>query len=143
VCRDAGRDVPSTYHGSLRWAEFLLERTDGDITPPDYTYLAEIGLFEGFGDWVFTGVLHDDDSFGRADFEAYLARTGADPGRARDMRGYATEFVDLAAREILAGGPDLVGLTTTFMQNVPSLRRRGPHQAVPPGGADRPRRRQL
>mgnify|MGYP002623966348 CR=1 FL=1 len=37
------------------------------------------------------------------------------------MRGYAEEFVDLVVTEVLARAPSLVGFSTTFMQNVPSL----------------------
>jgi ribosomal peptide maturation radical SAM protein 1 len=121
VAAAAGREPPTAYHGNLRWAEFLLERSAGEITPEEYTYIAELGIFEGFGDWVFTGVLHGDDAFARDAFSEYLARTGADPGEASRMREYADEFVDLVAREILARSPELVGLTTTFMQNVSSL----------------------
>ncbi|HET9141709.1 RiPP maturation radical SAM C-methyltransferase [Actinophytocola sp.] len=120
VCRDSGREVPAAYHGNVRWAEFLLERTDGQITPADYLHVAENGIFHGMGDFVFTGVLHGED-FGRAGFVDYVHRRSVDPGRALDMRDLAEEFVDLAAREILAGRPDLVGFSSTFMQNVPSL----------------------
>lgn len=37
------------------------------------------------------------------------------------LRGHAAAFVDLVAAELLGLGPSLVGLTATFMQNVPSL----------------------
>jgi ribosomal peptide maturation radical SAM protein 1 len=120
VCRDAGRQAPDSYHGNLRWAEFLFERTGGQIGPAEYVEVAENGIFQGIGDWVFTGVLHGND-FGRAAFADYLRRHDRDSGRAFDMREYAEEFVDRAAREILDNEPDLVGFSTTFMQNVPSL----------------------
>jgi ribosomal peptide maturation radical SAM protein 1 len=120
VCHQAGRQAPGTYHGNLRWAEFLLERTGGDIVPSDVRDIAEDGIFHGIGDWVFTGVLHGGD-FGAAEFSRYLSRYEADPGRAIEMRSHAEDFVELAAREILADEPDLVGFSTTFMQNVPSL----------------------
>jgi len=120
VCREAGRQAPDTYHGNLRWAEFLFERTGGRLAPADYVEVAENGIFQGIGDWVFTGVLHGND-FGRTAFADYLERYDIDPGRAFDMREHAEDFVDQAAREILDNEPDLVGFTTTFMQNVPSL----------------------
>jgi ribosomal peptide maturation radical SAM protein 1 len=120
VCRETGREAPTLYHGNVRWAEFLLARTDGQITPTDYIHVAEYGIFHGLGDFVFSGVLHDDE-FGRAEFAEYVRSRGIDPGRALDMRPHAEEFVELAAAEILAGEPDLVGFSTTFMQNVPSL----------------------
>ncbi|QFU88545.1 RiPP maturation radical SAM C-methyltransferase [Amycolatopsis sp. YIM 10] len=119
-CRAAGREAPPCYHGNMHWAEFLLERSDGELGPNEYLEVAENGIFHGIGDFVFTGVLHGGD-FGLAEFTDLLRRRGFDPGRALDMRPHAEEFIDLAAREILADEPDLVGFSSTFMQNVPSL----------------------
>jgi ribosomal peptide maturation radical SAM protein 1 len=120
TCQQAGRAAPESYHANLRWAEFLLERTGGDIQPRDVMDVAENGIFHGVGDWVFTGALHHAD-FGVEEFARYQRRFGLDPGRAADMRAHAGDFVELVAREILAAKPDLVGFSTTFMQNVPSL----------------------
>jgi ribosomal peptide maturation radical SAM protein 1 len=120
VCLETGREKPATYNGNLRWVEFLLDRSAGQIMPADYVDVAENGIFQGIGDWVFTGVLHGAD-FGMATFSDYVRQYGIDPGKAFSMRQYAEEFVDLAAREILDLEPDLVGFSTTFMQNVPSL----------------------
>ncbi|MDG4830062.1 RiPP maturation radical SAM C-methyltransferase [Solwaraspora sp. WMMD1047] len=117
----AGRPEPAAWHGSLRWVEFLLERSGGELTPADYTQVAEVGLFDGLGDWVFAGVLHDDPDFGVETLRRYAAEHGVDIAVPLAMRGYAAEFIELAVAEILATGPTLVGFTTTFMQNVPSL----------------------
>ncbi|MDG4765939.1 RiPP maturation radical SAM C-methyltransferase [Solwaraspora sp. WMMD406] len=119
--RAAGRPEPAAYHGSLRWAEFLMEHSDGELTPADYTEVAEVGLFDGLGDWVFAGVLHDDPEFGVDTLRRYAAEYGTGIATPTAMRRYADAFVRLAADEILATGPTLVGFTTTFMQNVPSL----------------------
>lgn len=121
ACREHGRQAPESWYGNLRWAEFLLERTGQDITPLDYGYVSDTGIFHSTGDWVFSGVLHADDGFGHQPFLEYLDRTGFDPGRIREMREVATEFITGIVTEILASEPDVVGLTTTFMQNVPSL----------------------
>ncbi|WBB56661.1 RiPP maturation radical SAM C-methyltransferase [Verrucosispora sp. WMMD573] len=116
-----GRPEPLTYHGGIRWAEFLIEATDGDLGPSEYTEIAEEGLFHGLGDWVFAGVLHDDESFGIAQLRCYAEERGVDIERVVRMRAHAAAFVEAAAREIIATGPALVGFTTTFMQNAPSL----------------------
>jgi ribosomal peptide maturation radical SAM protein 1 len=121
ACADAGLGLPWTYHGALRWTEYLIAVTDDELGPADYTDIAENGMFHGLGDWVFTGVLHDDPDFGVSTLDDYAARRGIDTALATRMRGHAAEFVALAADEILAGEPDVVGFTTTFMQNVPSL----------------------
>lgn len=120
-CVRAGLPLPETYHGGLRWAEFMMDASAGALGPDDYTDIAENGLFHGLGDWVFAGVLHGDRSFGIEQLCGYAAQHGVDIDRANRMREYAEEFVDVAAREILAMVPDVVGFSTTFMQNVPSL----------------------
>jgi ribosomal peptide maturation radical SAM protein 1 len=121
ACADAELGLPWTYHGALRWTEYLMAVTDDELGPADYTDIAENGMFHGLGDWVFTGVLHDDPDFGVSTLDEYAVRRGIDTALATRMRGHAAEFVALAADEILAGEPDVVGFTTTFMQNVPSL----------------------
>lgn len=117
----AGRPAPVSYHANLRWVEFLMERTGEEIGPAEYNSVAEEGLFDGLGDWVFTGVLHDDPDFGVDTLRSYARERGLDIGLVRRMRRYAAEFVDLVAAEVLALQPSLVGFSTTFMQNVPSL----------------------
>jgi len=120
-CADAGLPRPDVYHGGLRWAEYLMAATEEAIGPAAYVDVAENGMFHGIGDWVFTGVLHDDPEFGVAILDEYEKTRPVDTGPARRMREYAAEFVELAAAEIMAGEPDTVGFSTTFMQNVPSL----------------------
>lgn len=121
VCRERGRPVPDTWYGHLRWAEFLLEATGGEITPGDYGYVADTGIFRSLGDWVFGGVLSQDEEFGYQPFLDYLDDAGFDPGQIRRMRELAADFVRTAAGEIMGREADIVGFTTTFMQNVPSL----------------------
>ena len=117
----AGLPAPSAYHASLRWAELLLERTGGKIGPDDYTEIADNGLFHGFGDWIFAGVLYDDPGFRLAEVRRYARAEGVDLSLVEQMREHAADFVELAAAEILAGKPAVVGFSSTFMQNVPSL----------------------
>ena len=121
ACRERGRPVPDSWYGNLRWADFLLEKTGQEVNPGDYGYVADVGIFHSLGDWIFSGVLHDDDEYGYQPFLDYLARARFDPGKAREMRGLAGDFISAAAQEIVAAEPDVVGLSTTFMQNVPSL----------------------
>jgi ribosomal peptide maturation radical SAM protein 1 len=121
VCREHGRPMPSTWYGSLRWAEFLLDQTGGEITPDDYGYVSDTGIFHSLGDWVFGGVLTGDEEFGYQPFLDYLGRAGFDPGKIVPMRALAAAFIAEAAAEITSGEPDIVGFSTTFMQNVPTL----------------------
>lgn len=120
VCESTGHGIPETYHGNLRWAEFLWERSNGEITPVDYHSTAQ-GVIDNIGEWVFAGTLNGDDAFGRTAFDDYVKRKNIDPGKAHAMRDYAGEFIDLSVGEILKGKPRVVGITTTFQQNAASL----------------------
>ncbi|WP_326827923.1 MULTISPECIES: RiPP maturation radical SAM C-methyltransferase [unclassified Streptomyces] len=130
------------FHGSLRWAEFLLERSGGRLRPGDYEAIGSDSIFDGLGDWVFSGVLYEDESWGVARLKEYAARRGLCIDAASDMRVHAAEFIAECATEVLAQEPDVVGFTSTFMQNVPSLalarelKRRRPGLTVVFGGSN-------
>lgn len=121
VATRAGLPKPEIYPAYLRWAEFLMARTGEEINPHDYRGIAEGGIFDGVGDWVFAGVLHRDPGFGVSGLTAHAAARGIDVTQALRMREHAADFIDLAVKEILETEPTIVGFSTTFMQNVPSL----------------------
>ncbi|MEU3981153.1 RiPP maturation radical SAM C-methyltransferase [Streptomyces sp. NPDC026672] len=135
-------DEVSEFHGSLRWAEFLLDRSDGRLRPGDYVSVGSDAIFHGLGDWVFSGALYDDPDWGTARLRDYAAGRDVFVDTALAMRPYAAAFVAEYADEVLEGGPDVVGFTTTFMQNVASLalarelRRRRPDLTVVFGGSN-------
>jgi ribosomal peptide maturation radical SAM protein 1 len=129
-------------YANIRWAEEVLDRTDGEITPDDYSDLVEDGLFHGVGDWVFTSSLYGDAAWPVERYFSHPATAARHDGAARRMRELAADFVRSTAEEILGGNPDVVGLTSTFMQNVPSLalaaelKRRDPDVSVVLGGGN-------
>lgn len=135
-------DQVSEFHGSLSFAELLLERSGGRLRPGDYESVGSDSIFHGLGDWVFSGVLYDDPDWGVARLRDYAADRGICVETASEMRLHAAEFIDRSATEVLAGAPDVVGFTTTFMQNVPSLalakelKRRRPELVVVFGGSN-------
>ncbi|MDT0264368.1 RiPP maturation radical SAM C-methyltransferase [Jatrophihabitans lederbergiae] len=120
VRRDAvGWDVDDLY-ANLRWAEHLIRETGGAITAADYETVAE-QVFHGVGDWVFTPVLYDVDGYRRTEFAEFLQLRNIDPVAAVEMQRHSRRFVQDLAAEIATDPPDVVGFTSTFMQNVPSL----------------------
>lgn len=134
--------VITDYYGNLRWAEYLSARSGGAISTEDYSYIANWGVWHGMGDWVFAGVLAGRPDWQSAGYAEYLAGRRADPGKSAAMRQYAAEFIAQATDEILAHQPDLVGFSSTFQQNVPSLalaqslKRRQPGLPVVFGGGN-------
>ena len=120
VDHEDGHEV-TEYFGNLRWAEYLLDGSGGKLTPGDYARVSDIGIFLGMGDWIFAPALYGVPDWQVEGYGRYLADRGVDAGLAIEMQRLAPAFVERAAAEILALDPDLVGFTTTFMQNVPSL----------------------
>jgi ribosomal peptide maturation radical SAM protein 1 len=135
-------DDVRAYYGNIRFAEHVLEHTDGVVTPDDYLDIVEDGLFHGLGDWVFTSSLYPGASWPMERYEQHPASARMNDRAARVMRDLAPGFIEIAAQEVLATSPDVVGLTSTFMQNVPSLalaaelKRRNPDVAVVMGGGN-------
>jgi ribosomal peptide maturation radical SAM protein 1 len=134
-------DDVTEYYGGLRWADWLLRRSDGELRPVQYDHVASMGVHYGLGDWVFSGVLYGDEQWGQRRLREYAAKYSIDIGTIISMRRFAAEFIQVAADEILAADPAVVGFTSTFMQNVPSLalaqelkRRRGDLVVVFGGG---------
>lgn len=119
ACAAERLPIPATYHGGLRFAEHLLA-ADARMTPYEYHAVAEAGWAHALGDWVFSGTLYGPE-FGRAGMREYAERVELPLRSATAMRDHASAFVDLVVDELLAMDPELVGFTTTFMQNVPSL----------------------
>ncbi|MCX5203484.1 RiPP maturation radical SAM C-methyltransferase [Streptomyces sp. NBC_00237] len=142
LTRTRPSDEVHEFHGSLRWAEFLLERTDGLLRPADHVEVGSDSIFDGLGDWVFSGVLYEDPDWGVARLGDYARRRGIPVDKAHAMRVHAAEFVSRSASQILSDDPDVVGFTSTFMQNVSSLalaaelKRRRPGLTVVFGGSN-------
>jgi ribosomal peptide maturation radical SAM protein 1 len=120
ACAAEGLPVPDTYHGGLRFAEYLLDVSGGRLTPYEYHAVSEAGWTHALGDWVFAGALYDTE-FGLEGMHEYASRNELPLRSVAAMRDHASDFVDLVVDELLALDPELVGFTTTFMQNVPSL----------------------
>ncbi|MBT2407840.1 MULTISPECIES: RiPP maturation radical SAM C-methyltransferase [unclassified Streptomyces] len=115
----AGWTVDELY-ANLRWAECLMRESNGSITPEDYGNTAD-QVFHGVGDWVFTPALYDVDTYQADEYAEFLEARDVDPALPVEMQKYSRGFVRDLAAEIAADPPDVVGFTTTFMQNVPSL----------------------
>jgi len=108
-------------YANLQWAEFLLDRTDGRITPLIYTEIADSGLFFGMGDWIFTPPLYSVQSWKVAQYTQYLQERGVDPSLTVELHLLSNQFVDLTADRLVDRQIDVLALTSTFMQNVASL----------------------
>ena len=109
------------YHGTLRWSEYLLIQSGGEVIPTHCAVIGDHGLAHGLGDWVFAGDLYDQPDWRRTELRARSRRFEFPLALAEVMRTMAGGFVAAAVDEILADQPDVVAFTTTFMQTVASL----------------------
>jgi ribosomal peptide maturation radical SAM protein 1 len=120
IRRSAPHAEVNDYYGNIEWAEYLLACTGGTLTPEYYSAIADAGMFRGVGDWIFATAMADSVAVEPRLFEPFLDGI-VETGIAYEMRELAKPFVNHAAETILSHSPELVGFTSTFSQNIPSL----------------------
>lgn len=127
-------------YANLEWAEFVHSATGGRIGSREYLEISESD-FSAIGEWIFSGSLYDEADPGRTEYYQSLSAGGRDMTEAARMYRLAISFVARLADE-LSSDYDIVGCTSTFVQNVPSLalaqavKRRAPEVTVVFGGAN-------
>lgn len=110
----------------LRFMDFLRQKSDPDFTftVDDYYLIADWSFLNGMGDWVFAGEPYMKVSAEQADtylrvLAGFMQPRGVEA--CKFARQHAPEFVRQMAAEILREGTQIVGFSSTFAQNVPSL----------------------
>ncbi len=104
----------------------LPEKTD--ISIDDYVEIAESFYSVGLGDWIFAvapfpGAGKSDEQYLKYFRDYYDAKGGREEmlAKALALRNLVPAFLARCVEDILAASPEVVGFTTTFSQNVPSL----------------------
>src|SRR6266536_2388867 len=90
----------------------------------DYLDVAENHYKVGLGDWIFAvAPFRSSGDWEQRYLEFFLANGGREEilAKAVRMRRLVPSFLERCAEEILTTAPTVVGFTTTFSQNVPSL----------------------
>jgi len=116
----AGHDVQVRY-ANIDFVDWVTGVTD--FTLADYRYFSESSYFLGAGDWVFSGLLDDEerpfDPYARLLTEG--GSTDTEIALTRAMHRLVPGFIRELAAELADAAPDVVGFTTTFQQNAASL----------------------
>lgn len=110
-----------TLHANIEWAQFLLDETDSELTPNDYTAISDNSFFVALGEWVFSSALNKVTEWNVEPYSAYVSKLGFDIHTALRMHQLAPQFIETLAQRIVSSHYDVVALTSTFMQNVPCL----------------------
>ncbi|MEU4343135.1 RiPP maturation radical SAM C-methyltransferase [Nocardia sp. NPDC023852] len=116
-CVTHGLPEPAAYYANIRWAEILL---NAGFAVRDYLTISDGGFVHALGEWVFAGALNGQD-FGIERMTHYARRHRIDFDLISRMRELADDFVSSVTDAVLAMDPEIVGFTSTFNQNVPSL----------------------
>lgn len=109
------------HYGNLRFAELLLAEGAGEISPDYFLHMGEQSYDRGIGEWIFTSSLYEPGW--RLDrFVELMTSYGYDRiDTAIAVHRCVPDFVRGTAARVLEEEPDLVGITSTFEQNVASL----------------------
>lgn len=149
VLRGAGID-PRVRSFNLMFLELLNRHASMGSEPlslRDYQDIANASSGSGFGDWLFAVPPFREPA--PEEDARYLARLEREKllpqrllARARWLREQVPAFIDACVEELLRDEPVMVGFTTTFNQNVPSLllakrlKERAPQVRIVFGGAN-------
>ena len=90
----------------------------------DYCEVGEDNQIVGLGDWIFAVPPFQDSSQRDEQYLNYVSATGTPRAllaKAVRMRKLVRPFLDLCVAEVLSMSPRIVGFSTTFSQNAPSL----------------------
>jgi ribosomal peptide maturation radical SAM protein 1 len=106
------------------WYEFIRQRIGlgADETLEFYRHVAERLYTVLAGDWVFAGCL--TPGFAEQEYVDFLVERRLEPGRVDmlvELRRLAPDFITEVAQQVVDTAPDVLGLTTTFSQTMPSL----------------------
>lgn len=134
-----------TRYVNFGWAEHLYNLTGGRVGPIQYSSIAE-SYVGGIGEWIFAGALYETPLWRFDEVRTHLRPTSEqgwlDDGILVEMHRAAGPFIATEADVVAAGDYDVVGFSTTFLQNVPTLalakevKRRSPATMVVLGGAN-------
>jgi ribosomal peptide maturation radical SAM protein 1 len=118
-----------SYSFELAFMEHLRSSTvkasdDVGISISQYQDVAHKYFVVHLGEWIFKVPPYSDPSAEDEEYLAYIRKSGTSDEAAAiavRMKAQVPQFLEAAANELLADKPRVVGFSTVFQQNVPSL----------------------
>jgi ribosomal peptide maturation radical SAM protein 1 len=105
---------------NLMLPDFLDARMTG-FGPSEYAQIANNLVWDLIGEWLFSASLFADLESDCSGIRQLCDHKGIDFNQLQEVRAALPEFCDAVAEAVMAQHPDVVGFTSTFMQNVASL----------------------
>lgn len=104
-------------YGNIRWLNFLINEVG--LAPEHYELVVDAEVF-GVGEWIFSSCFRPGVDPRRTSFFDLLIGSGQAEAYCEMFRA-APAFVDQLAQEVVGSRADVLGLTTTFDQNIASF----------------------
>lgn len=112
-------------YANLLWAEFLYQKSEGRVDrSTEYPLVADGTFSIGVGEWIFTPALYGEE-YKREEYVQFMTEYSTlspeDIKVVEWMYDQSQSFVELLMDEYFDTEYSIVGFTSSFMQNVPSL----------------------
>ena len=133
--------VVTSYY-NLRWAQHLYDATGGRMGLEEYSEIGEEKQRSAPGEWAFSAALHSVSEWRVEEYRQSFVHSEELFAMVLQAHRMTPAFIESLADEICSDAPDLLGLTSTFAQNVACLalakavKRRWPGTRIVMGGAN-------
>ncbi|QHE59788.1 RiPP maturation radical SAM protein 1 [Rossellomorea vietnamensis] len=105
---------------NVRWVEYIKKESDGKLGAKEFTQIAD-NYFLGAGEWIFTNALYSQKEWKVKEFVEFAKEQGVNSEHLIQMHKLALNFITDLANEIVNKDYDIIGFSSSFLQNVPSL----------------------
>jgi ribosomal peptide maturation radical SAM protein 1 len=128
-CLERAGVTARSHSLELAFMDHLHAKTAGGVggaplTTDHYHHIATQEFHVHLGDWIFKVPPYAEPSSDDEEYIAHVRSEGVSDEvitTALRMRSFVPEFLEVAADELLAGMPRVVGFSTVFQQNIASL----------------------
>lgn len=107
-------------NANIQWIEYTLKETNGELGPAEFSKIAD-NYFLGAGEWVFTNALYGTNEWKVQEFCSFAEGKGLSVDKLIKFHNLSPSFIQKLAEEISSSEHDLIGFSSSFLQNIPSL----------------------
>ncbi|MGE7928339.1 RiPP maturation radical SAM C-methyltransferase [Lysinibacillus xylanilyticus] len=112
--------IVDQYNANIKWVEYTNIETSGELDTHKFARISD-NYFLGVGEWIFTNALYDVEIWRKEEFLNFAKVNNFNAEIALKYHKLAPKFINLTAKELAFSDYDLIGFSSSFLQNVPSL----------------------